>query len=110
MFETAVALAVSSDIGPSLLADRQHRWAPQVATIFIPHVYRLARRVRDRGLRPRRELILAAVERPGVPRSRLRNLKAKGRVRDHVNPGRRRPLSLAQNGHIFTPIRSEAAE
>ena len=110
MLEAAVALAVSGDIGPSLLADRQHRRAPQLATVFIPHVDRLARRVADRVIRPRSELILAAVERPGVTRARLRDLKAKGRIRDHVDPGRRRPLSLAENRHVLTAIRSEAAE
>ena len=79
VLEAAVALAVSSGIGPSLLADRQHRWAPQLATVFIAHVYRLARRIADRVIRPRGELVLTAVERPGVTRARLRDLKAEGR-------------------------------
>ncbi len=110
MFEAAIALAVSDDIGPSLLADRQHRWAPQFATVFIPHVYCLARRVADRVIRPWRELVLTAVERPGVTRARLRNLEAKNRIGDHVDPWRWRPLSFAENCHILTAIRSEATE
>src|SRR4029450_5802603 len=110
MFETAVALAVSGDIGPRLLADRQHRWAPQLATVFIPEVDGLARGVADRVIRPRGELVLTAVERPGVTRARLRNLEAKNRIGDHVDPGRWRPLSLAENRHILTAIRSEATE
>ena len=69
VLEAAIALAVSSGIGPSLLADRQHRWAPQLASVFIAHVYRLARRIADRVIRPRGELVLTAVERPGVTRS-----------------------------------------
>src|SRR4030095_16912101 len=110
MFEAAIALAVSGAIGPSLLADRQHRWAPQLATIFVTDVYRVARRVADRVIRPRGELVLTAVERPGVTRSRLRNLEAKNRIGDHVDPGRWRPLSLAENCHILTAIRSESTE
>ena len=110
VLEAAVALAMSGGIGPSLLADRQHRRAPQLASVFVAHVDRLAGRVADRVIRPRRELVLTAVERPGVTRARFRDLKAKGRIRDHVDPGRRRPLSLAENRHVFTAVGSEAAE
>src|SRR6185436_10895250 len=71
VFEAAVALAMSGDIGPSLLADRQHRGTPQFAAVFVPDIYSFAWRVADRIIGPRRELVFAAVERPGITRTRL---------------------------------------
>src|SRR6185369_9234075 len=110
MLKAAVALAVSSRIGPSLLADRQHRRTPQLATIFIADVYRLSRRIANRVIRPRGELVLTAVDRPGIARARLRDLKSEGGVRDHVDPRRRRPLPLAENRHVFTAVGGESPQ
>src|SRR6202040_3086403 len=86
VLEAAVALTVSGDVGPGLLTDRQHGGTPQFATVFVPPIYRFARRVADRVIRPWGELVLTAVERPCVTRARLRNLETKGRVRNHVDP------------------------
>src|SRR6185503_8447881 len=107
--EAAVALAVARGIRPGLRADRQHRRPPQLARVFIAHLDRLAGRVADRVIRPGGKLVLTAVERPGVTGARLRDLKAEGRVGDHVYPWGRCPLSLAQGRHIFPPVGSESA-
>ena len=111
VLEAAVALAVSGDIGarpPRGSAARVGR--PQLAGLFVAHVDHLAGRIADRIIRPRRQLIFAAVERPGVARARFGHLKAKRGIGDHVDPGRRRPLSLAENRHVFTAVGGETAQ
>src|SRR6185503_8137662 len=71
---------------------------------------RLAGRVADGIVRPRGELVLAAVERPRVARARLGHLKAEARVRHDVDPGRRRAPALLENRDVLAPMVAEAAE
>src|SRR5881409_3622279 len=82
------------DVGRDLLADRERRRPPQIPGLLIPDVDGLTRRIADRIVRPGRELVLAAIDRPRVPRTRLGDLEAEARIRDHVDPRRRRPPSL----------------
>ena len=109
VLEAAVALAVPGDVG-RLLRGSAARRAPQLAGLLVPDVDRLARRVADRVVRPRRELVLAAVDRPRVARPRTRRPGSRTRVRDDVDPGRRRPLPLAEDGDVLPPVLGEAAE
>ena len=110
VLEPAVALSVSGHIGLARLANRKCRGAPQLSRLFISHVERFAGRVTHRIVGPRSELVLAAVDRPGEPGTRLGDLEAKDRIGDHVDPGGRRLLSVPENGHVFPPIRGKAAE
>src|SRR5580704_3627040 len=54
--------------------------------------------------------MLLTVDRPGVTRAFDRNLEAEGRIRDHVDPRRRRPLSFAENRYVLTAVRGKAAK
>ena len=92
VLEARVALPVPDDVRRGLLADRQRRRPPQLARLLVPDVDRLPRRVADRIVGPGRELVLAAVDRPRVPGPALGDLEAEARIRDHVDPRRRRPL------------------
>ena len=110
VLETAVALAVPNDIGRGLLANRQRGGAPEFAVVFVANVDHFARPVADRIVGPRRELILLAVDRPRIAAAFDRDLEAEGRVGDDVDPGRRRPLPLAEDRHVFAPVVCEAAK
>ncbi len=110
MLEPAVPGAVTGDVGRLLAADRQRRRAPQLAGVVVADVDRLAHRVADGIVRPRRELVLAAVPRPGVAGARLGDLEPERRVGDDVQPRRRRRLSGAEDRDVLTPAVREAAE
>ena len=110
MLEPAVSPAVAGDVGRRVVADRQGRRAPQVASVVVAQIERLARTIGDRIVRPRGELVLAAVHGPGVAAAFGRHLKAEGGVGDDVDPGRRRRLARAEDRHIFPSVLGEAAE
>src|SRR2546428_4727868 len=110
MLEAAVALPMPRDVGPAVLTDRERRRSPQRAALFIPDVQRLPRGIPDRIVGPGGELILAAVDRPRVPGARFGDLEPEAVIRDHVDPGGRRPLALAQDDHVLAAAVGEAAE
>src|SRR5438067_2329762 len=110
MLEAAVALPMPHDVGPGLLADREQRRSPQRAALLIPDVQRLPRGIPDRIVGPGGELILAAVARPRVPGARFGDLEPEAVIRDHVDPGGRRPLALAQDDHVLAAAVGKAAE
>ena len=110
MLEPAVAPAVPRHIGGGVVADRQRRRTPQVAGIVVAQIEHLARAIADRIVRPRRELVLAAVDRPGEAAAFGRHLKAEGGIGDDIDPGRRRGLARAEDRHIFPPVFGEAAK
>ena len=64
MFEPAISPPMTRHIGPAVIADRQRGRAPQVAGDVVAQIERLARTIRDGVVRPGRELVLAAVDRP----------------------------------------------
>ena len=72
VLEAAVAGAVAGDVGRLRASDRLRRRAPELAGVVVADVDRLARRVADRVVGPRRELVLAAVARPRCSRTRTR--------------------------------------
>src|SRR5207247_11031171 len=84
--------------------------SPQRAALFIPDVQRLPRGIPDRIVGPGGELILAAVARPRVPGARFGDLEPEAVIRDHVDPGGRRPLALAQADHVLPAAAGQAAE
>ncbi len=84
---------------------------PQTSTaVLIPNIERLARRVADGIVRPRRELVLAAVHRPREARARLGGLETEIRVGHHVDPGSRGPLPLAQSRDVLAAVRCESPQ
>ena len=72
-----------------LSADRLRRGGPDFAGVFVAHVI-ASPAGRDRIVRPRRQLVLAAVARPGVAAALGRRPGSRTRVGDDVDPGRRR--------------------
>ena len=110
ILEPAIPGAVTRDVCRFLAADRLCRRAPQLAAVVIPDVDRLADRVADRVVGPWRELVLAAVPRPGVARPGLGDLETKRRIRDHVQPGRRSGLPRTQDRHVLAPVLGKATE
>src|SRR2546425_13066762 len=66
VLEPAVSLAVPRDIGRNLVTDRRRRGPPQLAGLLVAQIQDLARPIGHGVVRPGRELVLAAVERPCV--------------------------------------------
>ena len=77
MLEAAVAATEAGGIGRPLDRGWEMRSGSKGAGIVVPQVESLARPVADRVVRPGRELILAAVDRPGVSAAFGRGLEAK---------------------------------
>src|SRR6476660_7965280 len=95
MLEPAVSPSVSHDVAAGLVADRQRRWAPQIAGVNVANVEGFARPVGNRIVRPRSEAVLAAVEGPGSSRAFRRHLKPEAGVGDNVDPRGGRQLTRA---------------
>ena len=110
MLEAAIALAVAGDIGRGLLANGERRGSPDIAILLVAQIDGLARRIDDRIVRPGRELILLAVDRPAVATALGGDLEAEGWIGDHIDPGRGRGLAPAEDRHIFPPVGAEAAQ
>ncbi len=106
VLEATVPLAVPDDIGPGFFADGEHGRSPDETAVLIPNIERLARRVADGIVRPRRELVLPAVHRPCKARARLGGLETEVRVGHHVDPGGRGPLPRAQSRDVFAAVRA----
>ena len=87
MLEAAVAATEAGDIGRPLDADGRRGRAPEGAGIVVTQVESLAGAVGDGVVRPGRELVLAAVDRPGVAAAFGRRLEAKTLVGDDIDPG-----------------------
>src|SRR5690606_9933913 len=96
LFESVPAVAVAA-VAPAVArlvraaAGRgTRRGRPDGAVLLVAQVPRLAVRIRDRVVGPRREAVLAAVARPRVARARLGGEEAEGLVGDDVDPRRGR--------------------
>ena len=109
-FEAAVSLAVARDEMAAVIADRRSRRAPEFARVLVLDIDDLARPIGHRIIRPRRELILFTVDRPGVTAPLNRDLKAERRIRDHIDPWSRCALASTQNGHIFASVGGKPAQ
>ena len=104
MLEAAIALAMPGDIGRGLLADGERRRAPDIAVLLVAQIDGFARRIDDGIVRPGRELVLPAVDRPAVAAALGRDLEAEGWIGDHIDPGRGRGLAPAEDRHIFPSV------
>ena len=110
VLEPAVALTMPGDVGPGLFSDRQDGRIPQRARILVPNIDRFTRRVADRIVGPRRQLILTAIHRPRVPGAGLRDLKAEDRIGHDIDPGRWSPLPLPEDGDVLTAVIDEPSQ
>src|SRR5262245_36220554 len=110
MLEATVPSTMPSHVGPRLLSDRQQRGGPQPARVLVADIQDFARWIGDRIVRPRRQLVLAAVAAPGVAGTGFRQLEPEGGVRNHVDPRGGRPLALAQDRDVFAAVVDEAAQ
>src|SRR5207247_9838046 len=97
-------------VGPGRLAGAGQRRSRPRAALLIRDVQRLPRGIPDGIVGPGGELILAAVDRPRVPGARFGDLEPEAVIRDHVDPGGRRPLALAQDDHVLAAAVGKAAE
>jgi len=71
MLEPAVALAMPGHVERGALAHGQGRRTPHLPALLVTDIQRLARRIADWVIRPGGQLVLAAIDAPCVPASRL---------------------------------------
>src|SRR5205807_3309992 len=84
-------------------ADRQRRRRPNYARILIANVDDFARRITNGVVGPGRQPIFVTVDRPRESAARFGNQESKVLgIRNHVRPGRRRPLTFAECRDVFT--------
>ena len=115
VFKAAVTLAMPGNIGGCGLADRCRRRTPQFAAISVAHVKYFAGRIADRIVRPRRQLVLAAVDRPGVSAAFSRRLEAKTQVftmrfSDHFRNRLTHTIEVAQIKPLVVDVTQELAD
>ena len=107
VFEAAVASPVPRDIGRLRVADGQRGRTPEIAGFVVSDVEGFARGVADRIVRPRGELVIAAIGGPGAAAAFGRRLETERRIGDHVDPRRRRRLAGPEHRHIFLAARAQ---
>jgi hypothetical protein len=108
VLEAAVAEAVARDVRPpsriGCAVGSRRRPSPRRARRA------LAGRVDDRVVRPRRELVVAAVLGPRVAAPLGRHLEPEAGVGDDVDPRHRRRAAAIEDGHVLAAVGVEAAE
>ena len=102
--KSAEAAAVPRRIGRRGIADWLGRRAPQREAVGVAQIEGLARAIGDGVVRPGGELVLAAVDRPGVAAALGRRLEAEAGIGDHIDPRRRRGLAGPQTGDVLGAI------
>jgi hypothetical protein len=110
MLEAAEAPAMAGHVGRTLVADRVRGRAPQRAGVIVADIEGFAGTVRDGIIRPGRQLVFPAVDRPCVSAAIGSHLKAETRVGDHVDPRRRCRLTGPQNGNVLLAVIGKSAE
>jgi hypothetical protein len=110
VLEPGISPAVAGDVGRCFIADRQCGWAPKIARVVISQIERFTRTISNGIIRPGSELVLTAVNGPGGATAFCRHVEAECGIGDDVDPGGRRPLTGAEDCHIFSAVRGEAAQ
>ena len=90
VLESAVTAAVAGRVGRRRVADGRRGRAPQVTRFVVAQIEGFAASVADGIVRPRGELVLAAVDGPGVAAALGSRLEPESRIGDDVDPRRRR--------------------
>ena len=91
-----------------IVSGRGRRHRPDGDRFLVSQVEGFAGAVDYRIVRPRRDTMFAAVDRPGKAATAFGDQRAEGFVGQYVGPGRRGALSRCQPDHIFAPITREA--
>ena len=78
--------------------------------LLVPKIEGLARPIGDWIVGPRRQLMLAAVHRPGVTAALRGHLETEAGIGDHVDPRGGRRLARAEDRHIFAAALGEATQ
>ena len=99
---------MARDVGAGA-ANRQGGRRPQLAGLQVLQIDHLARGVGDRVVRPRGDLVLAAVFRPDMTAAFGRDLKTEARVGNHVDPGGWGGAAGLKDRHVLSPIQVKAA-
>src|SRR6188474_1402464 len=110
MLEPAVSLAVRRDIRRRLVANRQRGRAPELARVFVTQVDGFTGPIGHRIVRPGRDLVVAAVFRPGVSAALDRSLEAEAAIGDNIDPGGGRRPPGAECRHVLTAIPRKSPE
>ena len=110
VLEPAISLPVPGAVVRAVILDRRRRRSPQLTALLVAHVQRLARAIADRIVRPRRQLVLPTVQRPGESASLSRDLEAECGIGDDVDPRSRRPLPRAQQRDVFASASRETSK
>src|SRR5580704_9858081 len=110
VLETCVPLTVPRHIRGRIVANRQRRWAPNLAGIFVTDIDRFARRIDNVIVGPGREVILVAIGRPSKSGTGLRHDESESRIRNNVDPRFGRSEPRIKGRHILPGLLAEAAE
>ncbi len=108
MLEAAVAETVARGVAAGI-AERAGRRREHRAGSVVADVEGLAGRVGGGIVRPRSQLVVAAVLGPGIAAAGGRDLKAEAFVGDDVDPGRRGAGAGVEGDDIFAAVAGEAA-
>src|ERR1044072_1107435 len=109
MLKDGVTLSMTNRVRVRL-SDRQRRWRPQRAGVFVTDVNNFAGRIAHCVIGPRRQPVLMTVDGPGKAAPGFRHQESKIRIiGDDVTPGRGCRLSLAQRGYVFPTGVSKSA-
>ena len=109
MLETTVALAVSGNVSGGVVADGKSRRRPDIAIVLVAQIDDFTGAVADRVVRPGRELVLAAIDRPCVTAALGGDLEAKRGIGDDIHPRRGRHLIPVEDGDVFPSVLIESA-
>src|SRR6266496_846024 len=101
MLEAAIPLPMAGGKSLARIADGQRGRTPYLAGLLIAHVDGFACRIADRIVRPRRELVHPAIDRPRI---------AGARIRDDIDPGGRRVLSRLESRHVLSPAGGKTSQ
>ena len=110
MLESTVALAMSGNVSGGVVADGKRGRRPDISTILVAHINGFTGAVADGVVRPRRELVLAAIDRPCVTAALSGDLEAERGIGDDIHPRRGRHLIPVEDGDVFPSILIESAD
>ena len=108
-FEARISRAVARDIGQRRIGDGRRSGGPKIVIGEISNINCAPGFIGDGIVRPGRDLVLLAVERPGETGPFRGCLKAEFLVGDHIDPWCGRGLAGADKHDIFAAIGGEPA-
>jgi len=101
---------MSGNVSGGVVANGKSGRRPDIAAILVTHVDSFTGAVADRIVRPWRELVFAAIDRPRATASLCGHLEAERRIGDHIHPRRGRHLVPVEDGDVLPSILIESAD